>query len=327
MLTALLSVIVKEYRQTFRDRRMIWILTVAPLLQLLLLGFAVNLEVEHVPTVIADEDRSPESRALVDALCAGDAFDRAIMAQNAVVAFAMRRAEEEARQRLASLAASAGQAVAIPRVNIEPRVLYNPRLESRIYFVPGVAAALLVIVTLVTTAGGLTREKEAGTLEQVLVSPLRTDVLIVGKTLPYALIGLVDLGYVLAAGTWVFGVPLRGPLWVVFLAGALYMLTTLGVGLLLGTLARTQQQALMGTIFFMMPAIVLSGFITPVENMPGWLRPLSGLSPIRHFVEILRAVLLKGAGVMDLGPQLVALAGIGIVVFVASAALLRRRLA
>lgn len=378
MLSSLLAVMAKEFRQTFRDKRMVGLLTVAPLIQLLLLGFAVNLDVEHVPTVVADEDRTPQSRTLAAELTAGDAFtlvgtvengviaakqvargetpvavviprgfaerqkrgkvatiqvlvdggdsNRAIVAQNAVTAYAMKRAAREGESRLAEMATSRGVAPALPRVNVEPRVLYNPTLDSQIYFVPGVAATLLLIVTLITSAGGLTREKEMGTLEQVLVSPIRPEVLIAGKTIPYGLIGLVDLGYVLAVGTWVFDVPLRGSLWMVFAAGTLYMATTLGIGLLVSAMARTQQQALMGALFFIMPAVLLSGFMTPVENMPTWLQPLSGFTPVRHFVEILRAVLLKDASFAELQAQFVALAGMGVVVFVAASQLLRRRL-
>jgi len=378
MLSSLIAIIAKEYRQTFRDPRMVALLTVAPLIQLLLLGFAVNLDVEHVPTAIADEDRTPQSRAIAEGLTAGDAFDlvrtvdsgekaarliargqvpvavviprgfaekerrqqpvalqalvdggdsnRAIVAQNAVVAFAMQRAATEARRNLAQMAAAQGQAMAIAQVNVEPRVLYNPTLDSRIYFVPGVAATLLLIVTLVTSAGGLTREREMGTLEQVMVTPIRPETLILGKTIPYGVIGMVDLGYVLAVGTWVFGVPIRGSLWLIFAAGVLYMLTTLGFGLLVSSAARTQQQAFMGAMFFIMPAVLLSGFVTPVENMPDWLRPLSGLTPVRHFVEILRAVLLKDASFAEMSAQFLALAGMGIAVYGASAYLLRRKL-
>jgi ABC-2 type transport system permease protein len=185
----------------------------------------------------------------------------------------------------------------------------------------------LLLVTFITSSAGLTREKELGTLEQVLVSPVRPEVFIVGKTLPYGLVGLVDLGWVVGMGSLVFDVPIRGSLWVLFAAGALYMVSTLGVGLLVSALARTQQQAFMGAFFFMLPATLLSGFITPVENMPSWLQPLTTLTPVRHFVEIMRAVLLKGATFSDLGAQFVALAGLGISLYGVSALILRRHLA
>jgi ABC-2 type transport system permease protein len=378
MWTTLLTVIAKEYRQTFRDKRMVALLLVAPIIQLLVLGFAVNLEVEHVPAIIADEDRTPESRRFADALTAGDAFDRAgvvpssrdaermvargdvplavvipkgfqrrltkgkpvavqalvdggdsnraIVAQNAVAAFVMQRAAADVQRRVREVAAARGRRVAIPRVTVQPRILYNPTLNSQIYFVPGVAATLLLIVTMITTSMGLAREKEMGTLEQVMVTPIRPEVLILGKTLPYGLIGLIDLGLVIALGAWIFEVPIRGSLPLILFAGCLYMLTTLGVGLLVSALARTQQQAFMGGMFFIMPAILLSGFMTPVENMPQWLQPLSGFTPVRHFVEIMRGVLLKDAGFWDLSPQLAALAGMGLVVYASAAYALRRNL-
>ena len=377
MWTSLGAMIVKEYSQTFRDKRMLWLLLVAPFIQLVVLGFAVNMEVERVPTVIADEDHTPESRALAAELTAGDAFtrvrtvpsareaaarvaqgkesiavvipkgyserlrtgktahlqalvngsdsNRAIVAQNALATFVMARASRQAEARAQSLAAAQGRALALPRLTVEPRILYNPTLNSHIYFVPGVAATLLLIVTLITTAMGLAREKEMGTLEQVLVTPIRPEILILGKTLPYFAFGLLDLGFVVVGGAWIFDVPIRGSLPLLFVAGTLYMLTTLGVGLLVSAIARTQQQALFGAIFFVMPAILLSGFITPVENMPAWLRPLSGLTPVRHFVEVLRAVLLKNAGFTEMAAQLVALGGMGLAVYALAAYVLRRR--
>ncbi len=378
MWTTLLTVIAKEYRQTFRDKRMVSLLLVAPVIQLLILGFAVNLEVEHVPTVIADEDRTPESRRFADGLTAGDAFDRAgvvassreaenmvargevplaviiprgfhrkitrskpavvqvlvdggdsnraIVAQNAVAAFVMKRAADDAQKRVQQVAAARGQRLAIPRVTVKPRILYNPTLDSQVYFVPGVAATLLLMITMVTTSMGLAREKEMGTLEQVMVTPIRVEVLILGKTLPYGIIGLIDLGLVIALGAWIFNVPIQGSVALIFFAGCLYMLNTLGVGLLVSALARTQQQAFMGGMFFIMPAILLSGFMTPVENMPQWLQPLSGFTPVRHFVEVMRGVLLKDAGFWELSPQLAALAGMGLAVYASAAYALRRNL-
>ncbi len=406
MLTALLSLIAKELRQTFRDRRVAALLIIAPVMQLFVLGFAVNLEVEHVPTLVADEDGTAESRAFAAGLLAGDAFDpvagpaapdaavrergflarflagawlpplrepatgtaamehvahgdatvalviprgfgrslaegrpttvqvlvdggdsnRAIVAQNAVAAYALRRSLALAGERLAGLAGTLGVAVAPPSLRVEPRVLYNPTLSSQVYFVPGVAATLLLIVTLIVTAMGLAREKEAGTLEQVLVTPIGPTTLLLGKTIPYALFGLIDLGLVLGVGSWVFGVPLRGSLVTVFFAGGLYLLTTLGVGLLISAVAKTQQQSFMAAFFCIMPAILLSGFMTPIENMPTWLQPVTAFNPVRHFVEILRAVLLKGATVADLAAPFTALAAIGVTLFLSATLALRRTL-
>ncbi|MBM4321872.1 MAG: ABC transporter permease [Deltaproteobacteria bacterium] len=376
--TMLGSLIAKELRQTFRDKRMLFLLMVAPLIQLCVLGFAVNMEVEQVPVLLADEDGTPQSRALLAGLLAGDTFlpagtvdggeaaaeaigrgvapiavvvprgyarrlvhgraatvqvlvdggdsNRAIVAQNAIAAYVLARAVQLARERLAELARARGLAIGQTPLVVEPRILYNPTLNSQVYFVPGVAATLLLIVTVVVTAMGLAREKELGTLEQVLVTPLGPTTIILGKTLPYAAIGLVDLGLVIAGGAWIFHVPLRGDLAILFAAGLLYLMTVLGIGLLVSTLAQSQQQAFMGAIFFVMPAILLSGFVTPVENMPSWLQPFTVLDPTRHFVEVMRAVLLKDASLPEVGAQLVAMAGLGITVFAGSAALLRSKL-
>lgn len=368
-----LGLVAKEFRQTFRDRRMIGILMIAPMIQLLVLGHAVNLDVDHVPTLVADEDHTAESRDFLDGLTAGDAFrrageaengqealdaiaggkvplavivprgfaadvaagrtasvqllvdggdsNRAIVAQNAAVGYTLRRAQALIPPRPGQARGSAAV------VRVEPRVLFNPTMNSRIFFVPGVAATLLLVVTMIVTAMGLAREKESGTLEQILVTPLGATTLFLGKTVPYALIGLLDLGLVLAVGTWVFRVPLQGPLMVVFFGGSLYLMTLLGLGLLLGAVARTQQQAIVAAFFFIMPAILLSGFSSPIENMPSWLQPFTLLNPVRHFVEVMRGVLLRGAGFADLAPQLVALGGLGLVVFTGSAAVLKRKLA
>lgn len=379
MLNSLFAIMGKELRQTLRDKRMVGLLVVAPLIQLIVLGYAVNMDIERVPTVIADEDLTPQSRKIADELTAGDSFlrvgrvasgkaamelvkrgkatlaivlprgfsarrtqgkpahlqvvvnggdsYRAIVAQSAVSAFVLLKAMEQAQKQAETIAAMQNIAPRLPSISVEPRILYNPRLDSQIFFVPGVAATLLLIVTLIITSVGLAREKEMGTLEQVMVTPIPPTLLILGKTLPYAVIGLLDLGLVVAFGSWIFDVPLRGSLWLVLLGGTLYMVTTLGLGLFMGTLARTQQQALMGDLFIMMLAILLSGFLTPVENMPSWLQVVSGLTPVRHFVEIMRAVLLKDASFTELAGQFAALAGMGVVVFFTSARLLRRSLA
>ncbi len=378
MRTALQGMIAKELRQTFRDRRLAGMMVMAPLLQLIVLGFAVNLEVEEVPTLVADEDRTIESDDLLSGLLAGDAFtdvgevdngdqalrmlshgealvamvvprgyardvadgkpahiqvlvdgsdtNRAISSQNAISAYVLSRSIARARERFAQASGRAGQALSTPALRVEPRIYYNPTLDSQVFFVPGVAATLLLVITMVVSAMGLAREKESGTLEQVMVTPIGTTTLVLGKTIPYAMIGLVDLGLVVGAGAWIFGVPIRGHLWILVLAGLLYLMTTLGWGLMISSLARTQQQAFMTVTFFLLPAIMLSGFMTPIDNMPSWLQPVTAFNPVRHFVEIMRMVLLKGSTVRDVGPQLVALAGIGIGFFSIAIRMMRRRL-
>ena len=357
-------------RQTLRDPRSLVVLVVAPLLQLIVLGFAVNLDVEHVETVVADADRTAASRAFVRGLLAGDTFahvgdvtdpedaiDRLAVGEASVAVVVPRgfaRALDSGRTARVQVISDGSDAqrttvaqnalgaygalFAAQRVRalgplprgypeVRPRVLYNPTLNSRVYFVPGVAATLILVVTLIVTAMGLAREKEAGTLEQILVSPLSPSALVAGKTLPYAVIGLFDLGLVVVFGALLFDVPIRGSLLLLFTAGALYLLTTLGLGLLLATVARTQQQAFMGAFFVILPMVLLSGFMSPIANMPEALQPWTLLDPVRHFVEVLRGVLLKGAGWRDLAPQLIALAGMGLSIFVLAARALSRKLA
>ncbi|TNF38268.1 MAG: ABC transporter permease [Deltaproteobacteria bacterium] len=376
--TALAAVMLKEIRQTARDKRVIAVLLVAPVIQLIVLGYAVNLDVNHVPTVVADEDRTAESRALVAGLVAGDTFDlttqverasdamaevaagraavavvvprgfareraagrpvqlqgltdgadsnRAIVSQNALMAYATQQALRDVAARIQQLSAARGVATGLGATTVEPRVLYNPTLTSSHYFVPGVAATLLLIVSIIVTAMGLAREKEVGTLEQVLVTPIQPLTLVLGKTIPYGVIGLMDLALVVAAAMVLFDVPLRGDLPTLFTGGALYLLSVLGIGLFVSALARTQQQAFMVAMLFVMPAILLSGFITPVANMPEWLQPLTAFNPVRHFVEVMRAVMLKGSSFEDLLPQLAALAGMGLSIFGLAVVTLSRRL-
>jgi len=229
--------------------------------------------------------------------------------------------ERMARDRLAA----AGRA---PPAQLElmPRISYNPELKSPPYMIPGIAALLLLVVTTVVTAMGLAREREMGTLEQVMVTPIRPTVLLFGKIAPYVVIGFVDVMLLVTAGTWVFGVPIRGPLPVLVVGTLLYLLTTLGVGLLVSTISRTQQQSFLAGFLFIMPAVLLSGVMTPIRSMPAWLQAVTLVNPVRHYAELMRSCLLRGAGFGDLRVQLLALAAIGGAVFLAAALRFRTRL-
>jgi ABC-2 type transport system permease protein len=165
-----------------------------------------------------------------------------------------------------------------------------------------------------------------GTLEQVLVTPIRPALLLVGKMGPYVVIGFVDVALLLAVGTWGFGVPLRGNLAVVAVGTLLYLMTTLGVGLLISTLSSTQQQSFLGGFLFIMPAILLSGVVTPIRAMPDWLGTITYLNPVRYYAEVMRTTLMRGAGFAELWPQLLGLALIGGAVFVAATRRFRERI-
>jgi ABC-2 type transport system permease protein len=208
-----------------------------------------------------------------------------------------------------------------------PRVMYNQRLKSAVYMLPGVLATLLLNVTAIVTAMGLARERETGTLEQILVTPIRPAVLLAGKCLPYILFGLIDVLAILLLGNVIFDVPFRGSLGVIALGSFLYLFSTLGIGILIATLSSSQQQAMLGAFAFMLPAMLLSGFMSPISSMPGWLRPFTLLIPMRHYIEIMRGCLLKGAGIRDLGQQMIALTVLGVVILAISVARFRKRLA
>jgi ABC-2 type transport system permease protein len=349
----------KEVLQTIRDKRVMLLLIVAPLIQTVVFGFAVDFDVDRVPTVLVDQDRSDQSQlharrvladqtlrfageaagvpeadhalddgsaaaalifrpglgrdlasqrpAEVQLLLDGTDPNRAMVASGAVTRYFGEVGERLIRQRL-----EAAGRPAPAQVVLVPRVLYNPRLRTAPYVVPGIAGTLLVIVTTLVTAMGLSREREMGTMEQVLVTPIRPLWLLIGKLLPFLFIGVFDVLLLVAVGSWVFEVPLRGSLLVGATGVLLYVFSTLGVGLLISTVSQNQQQAFLGAFIFMMPAILLSGVMTPIRGMPDWLQVITWLNPVRHFAEVMRGVLMRGAGFADLWFQLAFLAALGV---------------
>lgn len=201
--------------------------------------------------------------------------------------------------------------------SIEPRVRvwFNPTLESRYFMLPGIFALLLLVVTSNLSSMAIVREREVGTLEQLNVTPLGRLELIIGKLLPYGIIGLIDVLIVLVVIVFWFEVPLRGSFWLLFGMSLIYLLTTLGLGLFTSTISHTQQQAMMtSTFFFLIPMMYLSGFIFPIENMPALIQPITYLIPLRYFVVILRGIFLKGVGLETLWPQALALLGWGVAI-------------
>jgi ABC-2 type transport system permease protein len=211
------------------------------------------------------------------------------------------------------LAARLGGTPPPPLVSATIRVWFNPELESRDFMIPGIVALLLLVITTNLSAMAIVREKELGTLEQLNVTPLARWQLVVGKLLPYGLIGIVDVVLVLVVAIWWFEVPMRGSIPLLFGMSLIYLLSTLGLGLFISTISSTQQQAMMTTVFFfLMPMIYLSGFIFPIENMPAWIQPITYLIPLRYFLVILRGLFLKGVGLETLWPQALALFGWGV---------------
>lgn len=354
----LAAVFRKEVRQTIRDRRVMFLLMVAPLIQTVVLGFAVDFDVDRVPAVVVDRDGTAESRAQARRLLADGTLLRVGSAASVAAAeeelddgraavvvvlpedmaadlAAGRPAEVQVildgtdpnRANVAGAAVArhfgeVGEALARARleaagvrppsqIELVPRVAFNPSLRTPPYMIPGIAAMLLLIVTTIVTAMGLAREREMGTLEQVLVTPIRPLLLLVGKMAPFVVIGLVDVMLLMAAGAWIFGVPLRGNLAVLLAGTLLYLMTTLGVGLLISTVSSSQQQSFLGGFLFALPAILLSGVMTPIRSMPDWLQAVTFLNPVRYYAEVMRTTLMRGGGFADLWPQLLALLVLG----------------
>jgi len=359
--TQFVAVFVKEVRQTIQDKRIVALLTIAPLIQLTMFGYAIDLDVDRVPTVVVDLDRTPASReaisgmladgtlSLVDQLSSVPAAEAALEAGWAAAAlvvppdFAASRTRrtparvqvlldgtDPTRSSAAVGAASgylAGLGGGVPAVQVRPRLLYNPGLSSPVYMVPGITGMLLLIITTVVTAMGLAREREVGTLEQVRVTPLPAGVLMLGKVAPYVLIGLVDVTAAVAIGAWLFAVPVRGSMLLFYVLTAAYLLNTIGIGLLVSTVSASQQQAFIGAFLFLLPALLLSGTMTPIHAMPDWLIPITWLNPLRFYLEGVRGVLLKGATLAQLWPQLALLTAMGTAVLTTAALRFRKRAA
>jgi ABC-2 type transport system permease protein len=340
----------KEFRQIFRDPRMARVIFIAPIFQLIVFGYAVSTDIWKTDTVVVDHDRTRASRELVDVLTAsgyfevverpdrardlvgaldrGDAvvgleipagFSTDLRDGHAVVQLLLDGSNSNtasvargyAERILLAYGLEAGPRGPPPAIDLRERAWYNADLASRNYNVPGVVGALVLLVTQLLTALAVVREREIGTLEQLLVSPLRPGEMIAGKAIPFALIGLADLTAVTGIALLWFDVPFRGHFVVLLGASVLFVLSGLGAGLLISTISATQQEAFLASFLVFMPVLLLSGFLFPVSSMPEVFQWLTLANPLRHYVEVVRAVFLKGAG-LHLWPQLLALALLGV---------------
>jgi ABC-2 type transport system permease protein len=368
------EIIRKEFYQIRQDRRMLLVSIMAPILQVLLLGYAATTDIRNSTMVVCDMDRTAESREVVRQFTTSgyfvhrysvdtpDEVDRYI--ENARASFALvipeglgddLLARRTARlqivldgadantasilagystQIVASLGLDllAGYAILLPggaaRIIPEPRVWFNPDLKSSNFMVPGVVALVLMIITMTLTSLGIVKEKEIGTLEQLMVTPIRSWELILGKLIPFIIIGFIDMLIVLGIARYWFGVPLRGSLLLLFGLSGLFILTTLGLGLFISTIARSQQQAMMiAQFFFFMPFLFLSGFSFPIGNMPRIIQYVTYLIPLRYFLDIVRGIFLKGTGLTELWPQTAALAVFGVAILTLSVLRFRKKLA
>lgn len=233
----------------------------------------------------------------------------ALIAAGYISQIAMGFAQDYQRDRMARIAPRFMGVM--PSVDLTPRPWYNPDLRSRWFFVPGIIGSLTLVLVITLTAFGVVREREIGTLEQIMVTPIRPVEFILSKTLPFFLIGLFDVSLIAVVGSLWFQVPFRGHFSVLLIGSVLFLLCMLGVGLLISTVSSTQQQAMVTAFFFLMPAITFSGFGFPISTMPQWMQYLAYANPLRYFLIVLRGSYLKGVGMDILWPQMLAMCGLG----------------
>ena len=371
----LLSLIRKEFIQIVRDRRTLALTFAMPVVQLFLLGYAATTDVRNVPLAVLDQDRSPASRALLEAYRAADYFQLEYEAdsesglrelidrgaaragliippdygqqiaggQTAEVAFiidgsdptiagtALSAATLIGQAKSTSLTlerlAARGQAASFrPALEVRTRVWYNPDLVSAHYMIPALIGLILQFLTVVLTATAIVRERERGTIEQLIVTPIRAWELMAGKLAPYVVIAFLDTLLILVTGVVVFRVPINGDLSLLLLLSGLFLVSTLGLGLFISTVAGTQQEAIITALFFNLPSIFLSGFFFPLAAMPAVLQWASYAIPLRYFLIIVRGIVLKGVGAEALIPEIVALSAFALVIMGGAAARFRKRL-
>lgn len=338
--------LVKELAQIRRDRSLFGILVIAPVFQLLVMGFAANTDIRDISVTVRDNDHSFQSREYTRTLAASGYFKvtpatgpesedghRLVSGKAGLVVvippdFAKHILNKQSAPvqvlvdgsdsnfgvnglnylqkatRLFSaqlitpdIRMSNVRGVQTPSVTIESRAWYNPHLLSRYYMVPALMGVLLLVTTMIVTSMSLVKEREEGTMEQLIVTPLRPIELMIGKLLPFVVIGFIEITLALGVILGVFGVPLRSSVLLLYAFSGLFLLTTLGLGLFVSTLVKTQQQAMLVAAFFvMMPFVLLSGFIFPVENMPPAIQAIAAFIPLKYYLEIVRGLFLKGTG-------------------------------
>ena len=266
----------------------------------------VGLEIDAGFAQQLRKDQTAPLQVIVDATNS----NTALLASSYISQIAMGFAQEYQKDRIYRIAPQLMEVM--PSVELAPRPWYNPDLRSRWFFVPGIIGSLTVVLVITLTAFAVVREREIGTLEQIMVTPIRPVEFILGKTLPFFLIGLFDVTLIAVVGSFWFQVPFRGHVYVLAAGAVLFLLCMLGVGLLISTISSTQQQAMVTAFFFIMPSIMFSGFGFPLSTMPQWMQYLSYLNPLRYFLIVIRGTYLKGVGMEILWPQMAAMALLGV---------------
>ena len=376
MFQRILALIQKEFSQAWRDRTTMGIMLTIPLLQLIIFGYAINTNVTHIPTVVADQSLDQASRKYLDAMVNSGYFDIIATAQDqagaiqnidkgqarvgivippgfeknilrgdaqvlilvdgsdfftsqSANAFATIIGQEHGIQIVYDEIARAGTqspGTALPALNALIHVLYNPDMKTLWFIIPGMAAMLLQTQSLALTAAAVVREREMGTIEQILVTPIRPIELMIGKIVPYVIIAMLNMLTVIAIGVFWFGVPFQGSFWLFISLSSLYVLSGLGLGLLISSVSQNQRQAQQLMMLFMMVSLLLGGFIFPRYTMPAAVRLIGNLFPITYFVPIARGIVTKGIGFSVLSGQVLALVIYIVVVMFLATVTFRNRL-
>ena len=368
------AILIKEFKQIFRDPRMRTVIFITPVIQLLLFGYAANKDITYVPTGILDRDNTVESRELlrrftyskyfvpehyihtqkeqnslldkgkvIVVIHIDRGFGRNIEAgKDAQVQLAFDGSDSNTAMIVMGYAntivgqyqvdlakeklASTGKISAVPQVDLKDRAWFNGNLISRNYYLPGVIAIIVTMMSLLLTAMAIVKEKEIGTMEQLTVSPLRPIELIIGKLVPFALIALVQIIIITIFGILWFHIPLRGNIFLLLFSTCIYLFTTLGIGLFISTISATQQEAMMSVFLVYLPTVLLSGFAYPIANMPKVIQVFTFINPLRYFMVVIRSIFLKGVGLEILWTQLLPLVIMGIAVISFSALKFRKSL-
>ncbi len=372
----IINIIIKEFLQLRRDPRLFGIIFISPVVQLILLGYAANLDINNINTVVYNQDKTVASRDFIDkfqssgyfsitdyadnydqvtklinngddlwALVIPKDFEKKIQRGEQVKVQALFDGSDGNKAGIAagyvsSIVSSYSQKIILDAQNKtgrkismvgmvtpELRVWYNPDLKTRYFMLPGIMGLILTIITTTLMAMGIVKEREIGTLEQLIVTPIKPYQLIIGKTIPFVLVGFMDVLLVMGVMVFWFGIPIRGDFFFLIIASFIYVLSSLGLGLFISTISKTQQQAMMVAMFgILLPMNFLSGFAFPIENMPGWIQPITYLIPLRYYITILRGVILKGDGFLQLVPETFTLLGFGLLILFLSSLRFQKRL-
>ena len=369
-------IIIKEFLQIKRDKKLFRIVFLAPIIQLLFLGYAANLDLNNIKISVLDHDKSVTSRNLIESFESSGYFTVNSYSQNydqvnkeinkgeillAVIipddfeknigrhetaplqlifdgsdgnktsialGYVQGVISKFSKEIILNAADKSGRKISfVGSVQPEVRVWYNPELKTRNFMVPSIAGLILLVITTILMAMAIVKEREIGTLEQIIVTPIKPYQLIIGKLIPFVIFAFIDILLVNAVMVFWFGIPIKGSFIFLLFASSLFVLSTLGLGLFISTISKTQQQAMMIAQFgLLLPMIYLSGFAFPIESMPQWIQYITYLIPLRYFITILRDIVLKGSGFMQLLPETIILFLMGVSILFFSSLRFKKRL-